>query len=182
MKKLIVCILIFTLFLTSCTPTSGVINFQKREERITAKLKRLNLLIRKKESEILLENKTTILGKNVIVTTDSIFWKDSTNTKLSNPIQEVQSISFLDRNSVGEGVAKGFFIGALIGFIGGYFFINSDENPEEHSFPKDNKSDAFLGMLLFAPVGAILGVAWGADFKDRKITYTFINGEPKAKN
>ncbi len=182
MKKLIIYITIFSLLFTSCAPTSGVINFQKREHRITAKLKRLNLLIRKKESEISFEDKTTILGKSVFVRTDSIFWKDSTNTKFSSPIKDVQSISFFDRNSVGEGVAKGFFIGALTGLIGGYFFTNSDENPENNSFSTDSKGDAFIGMLLFAPVGAFLGVAWGSEFKDRKITYTFINGKPKAKN
>lgn len=173
MKKLLIYFTILTFLLSSCASSTGVINFNS-DERVTAKIKRLNLIAKKKTCEIFLRNGDSFSGKNVFVRQDSTFWEDSEKTKLSALTTEIQQIKINSGKNIGTTAVQGMLLGFGLGFGLGY----ADASTQSET--KDLAKVAGTGIgIIGAIIGVVFGVLVGVGNKDKFITYTFVNGELK---
>ncbi len=170
MKKLIVYLIMFTFFVTSCASSSRVINFES-DGRVKVRLKKLNLVSKNKPCEIFLENKEKYFGKNTFVRMDSTFWEDSTRTKISIPSNKIEKVIINVGKNTGASAVKGMLLGIGLGFLMGYADASKNKNTEDLATPV-GVGFGFYGAI----VGLAFGILTGVGKKDTFITYTFING------
>ncbi len=164
MKKLLIYLTLCTFLFSSCAPTSGIINF-KSDERVSAKIKRLNIVAKDRPCKIWLKNGQKYSGKNVIVKIDSTFLEDSTKTKISILTTEISKVEIGEKRRSNLTLK----IMMLSGLIAGITTANSDH--VKH-LPKVEMNFilGFLGLGIGAFVGVLFDSIANSDKTD---TYTF---------
>lgn len=153
-----------TFLLSSCASSTGVINFNS-DERVTAKIKRLNIVSRDRPCEIWLKNGQKHFGKKLIVKAGSTTWEDSTKVKNSILTTEISKIE-LGKKSRSNFTLKFMLISGLIAGI-----TTANNEPAKH-FSKVPTN--FLLGILGLGVGAFVGVLFDSFANsDKTETYTF---------
>lgn len=172
MKKLIVKIIILSLFISACTH-SGTINFRKND-KIEDKYETINWFAKNKIGQITLQNENIFTGKNIYVRQDSVFCFDADYEKFAFPTKELVKLEIKHWQKTHYKALLGAVIGLGIG-VGIYFSTDDD------TFGIGKTIAIILGStltLLGMNVGGFFDSKQNADFT----TYRFINGEPELVN